>query len=321
MGSFLPPPGEPRPLAAAEFVQSAPPNTVSFELQKVAPPSDLYVQRDDVLVIYGESYLAPVLLKLIVRFLPAAPPAAGQPAQAGQQPAAAAWIPGSTPIQVIEQDLILPAPGVDYNFRIPLAEGYLLSIGIFSSDIPYRGDCFVHGHIQREISGLGPPFHSIPLFADFVAQSHMAGWPWGRTINPAEDTGHLTTIHPANPAAGADWILIGGFGGRWKCHSVRALLTTAVAAANRLVTVEIRDIAGNLVYRCDALANQAASLAWGYSAAPDVTMPHTLGTDLLLPLPGDLMLENGSTVRSSTAAIQAADQWSMIYAAVEQWFD
>jgi hypothetical protein len=319
MGTLLPPPGEPKPLAEGEFILAAPPNVVSFGLQEIGPPSSLYIQRDDKLFINAFTYLPDQTVRIIARLLLAAPPVVGQPATTDSTSASASvYKPASNPIIVIEREL--PVTALVYTpLLIPLAEGYLLSVGVFAPSTQLRGDTFVRGYIQRAQGVLALPDHALPLFADFVTKFDMAGWPWGRSINPAEGPGHLISSHQAAPAAGADWSVVGSSFGRWKCHTVSSALTTAAGGGNRSVTAEIRDAAGNILYKSDAITTQAGGTTRRYTFATGVTMPAVSSLAYLLPLHHEGWLPFGSILFCVTDGLAAGDQWSTVNAMVEQW--
>ena len=125
-------------------------------------------------------------------------------------------------------------------------------------------------------------------------------------------------VTPAAPSAGADWSLTVPGGVRWRVRSIVAKLTTAVAVANRVPALLLSD--GTSVFMASAATyNQAASKTLNYAWYPDAQSPPaaTAGAWLGLPFP-DVWLETGYVIASSTANMQAADQWSAIALAVEE---
>jgi hypothetical protein len=321
MGSILPPPGEPRPLAEGEFVQSAPPNVVTFSIQGVEPPSPVYVQRDDVLVIEGISDTADEALNVLVRFLPASPTSAGQPAPAGAPGTIKISPPGSTSLGIISASLRIPLAFQDYTLQVPLAEGYLLSLSLIPLSAMRRGQVFGRAYIQRGTAGGYSTNCSLMLVADYITNQVPANWPNGTLKSPCEGPGRLVSVRSVAPAAGLDWSYAVPVDFRFRVQSVSALLTTSAHVSNRTVTAWIKDAAGNIVFQSDGVHTQAAGLAYRYSLVPGVAMASLTSVDQVLPFPHDLILPAGFSIGTETLLLDAADQWSDAWLLVERWFE
>jgi len=321
MGTGLPPPGVPRPLAEGEFVQSAPSNVVTFSIQGVEPPSPLYVQRDDVLAIYGESFRDAEILYITARMLPASPPVTGQPAPAAGPQAAPVSKPGSTPIGVIQAQLQMPTARTPYLIGIPLMEGYLLSVGVSATQAWGRSETFVRGFIQRNFPASEPIWNSLPLFSDSPSILHLIGWPWGRTLHPTEGPGYPLVIHPADMGGGIDLSISQAAQDRWRIQSIKADLVTSAAVATRTVRILVMDNAGNIFWKMAANATQAASLTYTYNFSSTSGATLTDPTMIYVPLPAGLVISRASALLTSTINLQGADQWKNIYIGVEAWLD
>lgn len=115
-----------------------------------------------------------------------------------------------------------------------------------------------------------------------------------------------------NPAAGAEWTYrCDGIGVR-RILSVAFTLTTAVAVGNRFSILIQSDGTNDYLYAPCSSA-QTASLTELYSAFTG--SPQNLGASGVnnIPAPTDgFVLLPGHTLRSSTVAIAAADQYSAI---------
>lgn len=112
-----------------------------------------------------------------------------------------------------------------------------------------------------------------------------------------------------NPAAGADWA--SAQGATRQLISVFAQLVTSATVANRLPALQVVDAAAHVVLKLPAAAVQAAgateTYVWG------VSLPFSSANNQnLTPLPGGLVVANGWSIQTVTAALQAGDQWSAI---------
>jgi hypothetical protein len=321
MGTLLPPPGEPKPLAEGEYIPPAPPNVVGFNFQGIDPPSPLYIQRDDVLTIYGFTVVDGEILHITVRLLPAEPTVGGQPAPAGGEASIPKGEPGSTPIKILRYDLAFPTiPGLN-AVRIPMSEGYLLGVGVYAEMADSRGQTFVRGYFQRAFAAPYWPELAIPLFSDYVTIRQPSGWPYGRSLDPTDGQGFLRAVPIANPAAGADWSAAVPTPYSWRLISASALLTTAAGGGNRTVRGLLQDGLLNILWQGCAQTVHAGGLAVQYSfGCVGYSVPAVVTTGYVA-LPCGVNLPAGFRFGVSTAGLAAGDQWSNIYLLVEQWID
>lgn len=121
-------------------------------------------------------------------------------------------------------------------------------------------------------------------------------------------------VQVANPAAGAEFTLTVPGDGDVQLISLAFTLTTSAAVANRRVVL-LADNQSDIWSVCPAAGDQAASLATRYGAfvgAPSNAFGALAAT---IPLPGPaFILPAGHRLRSSTFAIDAGDQYSLIRA-------
>jgi hypothetical protein len=277
---------------------SGPANAVTFQTKQVAPPSRVYMQRDDQFFFKCISSSAGEIVTVRYRIL----------------------MPDGH-IAINEQDIALPnaySPNVIPPF-FQGAEGFLLSMGFFCNISNKRGQCFVRAGIARAATTLAGT--SELLFADYISSQQPGGWPEGRVLDSTEGPGNLKVISVGNPAAGADISLQAPSNVRWKLRGFDATLTTAVAVANRNARLLLVDNALGEIRRVPSPADQAASLVVVYSlsgtsvAGSTAAAANTWALDDGMQVAGIL----GGFVRTSTANIQAADQWSGITVTVEEW--
>jgi hypothetical protein len=121
------------------------------------------------------------------------------------------------------------------------------------------------------------------------------------------------------PAAGSDWIYTHS-GPSWFLlrHGV-ATLTTSSTVANRGANVAVK-YTGQLCGQFAALVVQAASSVFLYCFSDAPSTSANTGTVPIIT-PDALLIKDGMSVGSSTALIQAADQWSSIALFVEEFTD
>lgn len=289
-------PGVDAPFKPTEFVPQSSRPQVHFKTHDVDPPSPLYVRQEDGLgVIIINSDPACTFVRVRFRLLRAS----------------------DGVVIATQQDLPITSNSIANNFQLSLVEGYLLSIQCLGQVNTKRGRCFVAVNLSAQQSGTPASFL---LISDYLSILHQATWPGGEFIAAVESNGWSQSLQVGNPAAGADWSVSVPTNQRWRIESLVATLVTAVAVANRVPTFIIDD-GVNILFQVDAIAAEVASTTKVYALAAGQTAATGAGNTISLPLPGPQFLTTGWRVRSSTAAIQAADQWSGISLNVETWVD
>ena len=119
----------------------------------------------------------------------------------------------------------------------------------------------------------------------------------------------VSTVVVPNPAAGADWsYAVTALG---MLVAFTAELVTSATVATRTVAINLKDSGGNLIAAAVAPANQAAGQGVIYQGQTSGQAQAVGAVDIVL-FPTGLVLPIGAIISSSTAAIQAGDQWSAI---------
>jgi hypothetical protein len=273
---------------------------VTFAFRGVQPPSTLYVDVDDQLILSAAtSQTAPAeVVTVNVRLL--------------------------LPNGRIEdmQFVIRPTSRSAIRSSFALAQGYILSISAVAGTAITRGATFLRIYIQR--NGLPAVSPAQMLFADYVTTLATAAYPNGRVLSSLEGPGLLYGVSQSNPAAGADFIVSVPVNAHWKVRSLAATLTTSATVANRQPSINVSDLTG-VKFRGFPLQNIAASTVALISAYPATPYTSVVATDFTLPLPPDLYMTGApatsDNINSVTVGIQAADQWSAIRLLVEEWLD
>jgi hypothetical protein len=272
---------------------------VTFAFRGVQPPSLLYVDVDDQLIVAAASSQTNEVVTVNVRLL----------------------LPNGRLEDM--QFLIRPTNGRQVlRQSFALAQGYILSVSAVALIAITRGATFLRISTQRSASGSGNPAQM--LFSDYVTTQATSAYPNGRVLSSVEGPGLLQGVTVANPVAGADWSISVPVNARWKVRSVAATLTTAVAAANRQVSITVADLTA-FKFRGFPLQNIVASTVALISAYPVTPYTSIVATDFTLPLPPDLYMTGApatsDALQTVTVGIQGADQWSAIRLLVEEWLD
>lgn len=141
------------------------------------------------------------------------------------------------------------------------------------------------------------------------------GWPYSTPPHWAENI----TLSPANPAAGANLDVAIPGNALWQLFSLSFIFTTAIAVANRNVTIQLSD--GAVTYLlCPAQFQQVASTTVGYQC-------FHAGYDLngspfgqaQVNLPPNIWLPQGYHILTFISNIQAADQISSVRVHALEW--
>lgn len=115
-----------------------------------------------------------------------------------------------------------------------------------------------------------------------------------------------------NPAAGADWRYTCPGQGIQRVVAMRAVLTTSAAVANRAVALVLSDGTDDFA-TIPSGAAIAASQTGVVSSIPGAPTVGAANGPLLLSAPTDgFLLLPGWSLRTATALIDVADQWSAV---------
>lgn len=315
---LLPTQGQPAPMKAGEYVPGSVPQLASFGISSIAPPSNLYIGRDDVLLLQGLTTNATgdtitVNIRMLVPVRPDA--VGGQP----DSPKSQANVgPPLTAIEFGAVNLTL-AVGVLGSKVVPLAEGFLLSIAGVSQTTAARGITFMRATLLR--GGSTAPFASLLIVSDYVTTTYFAGWPYGRIISSAETAGFTQEQTVANPAAGADWSFTIPTGAKWRIQSVSAQYAASATVNNRAPSIQILQ-SGVVVFEGTPnqviVASTTAQVTYTSGSSPGAAANVT---DVMGPLPSPCWISNALVIRSVTKNISAGDQWSNIAIWAEQFVD
>jgi len=315
---ILPAPGQPGKGPDPNFKTATQPNLVSFGIDDIAPPSPLYIQRDDKLVLQTMTNRnAGDTVFFNVRLLMAAPDLPGQPDQAPP----ATPPPGPKLTQTIRTNIntiAVPNAHVLQSLTVNLAEGYLISASATPLNANSRGATYAAMAIARQGAQGLQPFES--LFGDYCTQSVPCSWPGGRTISPAESSGLYLSQAITAPGAGADFSFTVPNFTRIQIISFAGVFTASAAVANRNVELIIDD-GVNIVWAADVGAAIAAGQVENITATQTNVPNGVIATIQSAVVPPGNVLTGGFRFRSLTGNIQAGDQWSALFMLIQEWVD
>jgi len=314
-------PGQPAPTNSADWQSGSIPNIISFRFDAVQPPSLVYVQRDDLLVVNANTQLAAGdVLTITARLLEptAQTPAQPLPAAQAMNPIGVTTGPGH--IQPIQQVLKVAAGGATASVIVPLMEGYLLSVAVSSANALTIGETFVSVFIGRGSPGGATPTPAQLLIADYMTSTIPAGWPSVFLRSGSANSGALGSVIGSAPLAGHEWSYMSPAHLRTRVHSITATLSTSAVVANRTVRIHILDTTPSDLGFYATAVTQAASLIYRYTFALGIgRVDDSAGSkNVNLPLP-QVDLLPGWQVLSDTLLIDPGDQWSAPVLNVEQW--
>jgi hypothetical protein len=341
-GTVIPTPGQPLPLQPGEWQGSASPTVVSFAKYDVNPPSLVYVQAGEQIVVnVNAAGNVADTVTVSARLLLPEPPHTGQPDGSGGppppsgapsgaaitgQPAAPAAGPhrhSRGPTAVVEQlQITVPVVGgTPSTVSLALPEGFLLSVVAIGTTTPNRGTTFARIWLQQRPGPQGTIAPAMILVADYVTTTAPVGWPGGRFSTPTEGPGVLQEILVSQPAAGQDWRFIIPPNGRWRIQSANAIFVASGVTATRIPRIQLFGYAGLILWWAGPQQSIAAGQSVSVSASSAQVTTLIDPSSVLLPLPSPCFLAANEYIQTSTMGMQAGDQWSAIVLVVETWLD
>lgn len=206
------------------------------------------------------------------------------------------------------------------NTRFQLMEGWLLSLDVVQTVTTNQGTwSYATVGLQRAPFGATQQYQT--LVAGYVDDTVGMSYPESVIQRTTDGAGVPVQQIPSNPGAGADFSLSVPVGARWRIIAFRGTLTTAVAVANRDVSLTYNNGATVLAESPSGLV-LAASSANTYCYFDGATLNTTaFNGRTVAPLPSNCFLQRGFSIQTATTGIQAADQWSGITLIVQEWLD
>jgi hypothetical protein len=200
-----------------------------------------------------------------------------------------------------------------------IGEGWLLSIAIEQFGGGASSE-FVHAQVVLTRTPTGIP-HLLTyalIWQGYIPAVAPTGWPGNPSKDPTDGAGVLRTISGTQPGAGADILETIPSNRRWTLMGFLAFLTASAAVANRTPQFIIDDGSSPIFFGA-ATFTQTASQVIQYSGSPSIPSQTPLSTNVLIPLAMPMPMKNPMRIRSSTAGLQAGDQWSAPHYLIVEW--
>jgi hypothetical protein len=227
---------------------------------------------------------------------------------------------GATTVSEFAQSLTPTTNRLATTLDVTVGEGWLLGLAVrIVAGTPGEGQTYVVVEIG---AGFGATFQPLDtLIADTLTAAHRVAWPGSPVRGPLEGPGTVRTISGTTPGAGAEISETVPTGARWELIALRAVLTTAVAVANRLPRFTFDD-GLTTFYNTPCTNAHVASTTIGYQLLPGAAQQYTDSiSNSFEVVPANLRLLGTWRIRSLTNSLQAADQWSAVVYAVREWLE
>jgi hypothetical protein len=279
-----------------EFKVNSPTSIVGFDFCDVRPWCPQYIDLQDRLFVTVVATTAAQFVNVVVRMLR----------------------PDGT---IVLLPFIAPggAVGVANSTAFPLMEGFILSVSVNGSGAGVaQYPIFASVALVRQQATAA--LQSCTLCAGYVNNSTGFGYPQHQPQRMTDGAGWIQSSKLAQQGAGQDNTFTVPVGQRWRILSFTAALTTAVAVANRFVSLLLDDGA-NVYALIPGGTVQVASLTYTYTFADSTQNAANINNVFTAPLPSNLIMPAGHRIRTATAGLQGADQWGQVWALVQIWLD
>jgi hypothetical protein len=268
---------------------------VRFLSRGVQPPSQVYIDTSDVLIVGCATSMSGEVLTVSYRVLRAD----------GQL--------------VKGQFQILPASDRSISIhQEPLPEGFLLSVSCKAAVATTRGQTFARVFLTDPVLGAGQP--SYMLMADYVTTAMAPAHPNGRVLAPSEGPGAVVIYTSVFPAPATDPAIQVPTNARWRLLAVRGNFRTSAVVVNRMASLVVATV-GTPMYSTPPTQLQPAGIQSLYcTTCTTLSAPIAINVSQW-PLPNDLILLTGQAIQTLTLSMDAADQWFPLLVQVEEWLD
>lgn len=283
---------------AKEFPTLTRPPEMSFRRTDIDPPSPLYVDRDDTLVLTIATFTTlDTPPYVVIRML----------RPNGE------IIPSLHAFPTIYN-------GLPQAAAHQLGEGFLLSCAVVKPTQAsfLTEDVWVAVEITR--GSFAQSLYSRKLVGGYLGFANRLAWPESPVIDPLSGPGNVRLVVGTNPAAGAEISATMPLAVRRKLMAIRFRLVTSVAVANRRVTLLLNDDSGNTFYRVHSQVTQTAAQTVDYHFAPGVPFFNADGI-AGGPLPNELFVKTGYAIATSTFALDAGDDFTAPNMLFQEWLD
>lgn len=217
--------------------------------------------------------------------------------------------------------LVLPAP-------IQMQEGRLIAITV-TPDVN-GGTPVSMGMAYVQVHLLNAPVYTaisqiqVTFIGEQCASEYTVAWPNNTIKQPSDQKGYNKVLVLGDGVAGSPFVWTPTTALRYRIKSIRFILVTAVAAANRSVQLNVYDGTGNNGLTCNPAVVQVASKTYQYNFFPgaavvagDTTNQATV--EVSCPMPVVEGMGNSFRLEANAFNLQAADQFKSMVVTAEIW--
>lgn len=278
---------------ADPIIYTQPPR-VTFGLQNLAPPTELYVAPEDYLRVNAWSSIASAGVQLTWKLL----------LPNGSISSGLREVPSNSDRSLFSSD-----------YR--LTEGWLLSVIVNTTNPMDRGRVYVTVQLRRgDPAGGNIGYHA--LIQQYISFISIASWP-GRAYEDAfSGRGFVRQFEGTNPAAGAEISETVPTNALWRFISLRTTLVNSAAVGSRfprLVFDDGSEVFAEHLIGITTVALDTTVLCWAAGASQQGAG----GLSATAGVANDLWLPEGYRVRTLTSGLQAGDDYNAPQLLVEEW--
>lgn len=271
---------------------------VTFRTEDVLPPAALYISMNDSIAATFIASLPGTSFTMILRILLA-----------------------DGTIQIESYNSTAPINPLVPNILVPPVEGYLLGAVIERTDAlncsAWVTCGFYRGAIIPPLVSLPPNSGQVIIQGEIITNSPLA-WPNSPVQEAGTGAGIMRTI-PLTVAAGTNWSVGPNVNARWDVVAAECQLTCSATAATRLVSLHCLDSSGDGIARTFASVTQTASQSYNYYFFRGAAPLFINANMVVAPMPQDLYLDVGQTLKSQVIGLDAGDTWAFVTVTVKEW--
>lgn len=222
-------------------------------------------------------------------------------------------------IETIRQEHSPASTRVVGRTLVRMREGWLLAGHVRAiAGTPRRGQVFVR--VELAIGQTGDVQPVATLAQGYVSESSWLAWPNGTLQDSIDGRGNLRSFVGTDPAAGVEISETVPDNARWRLILLTASLIADATVITRSPALAIDD-GTNVFYQGGAVQTVVAGggilISWGHG----VGFAGSVVNGSLGALPVELMLGSGYRIRTTTANLQAGDNWGSPKFLVEEWIE
>jgi hypothetical protein len=290
------PTGQPKPFDPKEFTAASQNHVVTFAKENVQPPSPLYIQRDDQLMLVAISALSTEIVTLTARM----------------------WLADDSRIITIQRTLKLGVVYSTFTDSIPLAEGYLVSLIVQPFAATQLGQTHINVYINRGVVSFPITLPGGLLIESYASQSDPCFWPNDAPRKPGDGIGSRRVV-TSTPGAGVDPLFQVDSGALWEPLHLFGTFTASAGVATRSPQLRIRTNGVTTTYLSSGSGSVVATQVAQVSACQNTPPVPILPLDIALLIPPRLMMVNADDISVVTVNIQGGDQWTNAALLVREW--